>query len=169
MNPTSYAHFNHNEKGMILTRIRGGIVKPWGYGGKSMCHHPVWLLILPCLIQPPPLKVLLLVGAVMAGNGVWQDCQSFPTRTLHQQIEPHIGRGMTTMHSRYCLSIHAHKRSHSSSRRDHCLFIILTHRIFSCFWLTQRAGSRALSSTIFLWRAIHVFGCMISLQTGMAV
>ena len=23
----------------------------------------------------------------MAGSGVWQDCQSFPTRTLHQRVD----------------------------------------------------------------------------------
>ena len=23
---------------------------------------------------------------------MWQDCHSFPTRTLHQQIEPHVGQ-----------------------------------------------------------------------------
>ena len=27
----------------------------------------------------------------MTGSGVWQDCKSFPTRTLHQRIEPHVG------------------------------------------------------------------------------
>ena len=41
MNPTSYAHCNHDEKGMILIRIRVGNVKLWAMGGKSMCHHPV--------------------------------------------------------------------------------------------------------------------------------
>ena len=31
--------------------------------------------------------MLLLVGAVMARSGVWQDCQSLPTRTLHQWVD----------------------------------------------------------------------------------
>ena len=28
----------------------------------------------------------------MDGSGVWKDCQSSPTRTLHQWIEPHDGQ-----------------------------------------------------------------------------
>ena len=28
----------------------------------------------------------------MAGSGVWQDCQSLPTRTLHQRVDPHVGK-----------------------------------------------------------------------------
>ena len=35
---------------------------------------------------------LLVVDSVMAGSGVWQDCQSMPTPTLHQRIEPHVGK-----------------------------------------------------------------------------
>ena len=31
----------------------------------------------------------------MVGSGVWQDCQSLPTCTLHQWIEPHDGRRMS--------------------------------------------------------------------------
>ena len=41
MNPTSYAHCNHNEKGMIFPRIRGGIGKPQTNGEKAMCHLPL--------------------------------------------------------------------------------------------------------------------------------
>ena len=29
----------------------------------------------------------------MAGSGVWQDCQSLPTRTLHQQWNLTLGKG----------------------------------------------------------------------------
>ena len=88
----------------------------------------------PCLIQPPPLKAMMLVGEVMVGSGVWQDCQSFPTRTLHQRIEPHDGqKNDYYAFSPLFLFIHAHRQSGSSSRRDHCLFIILTHRIFPGF------------------------------------
>ena len=70
-------------RGMILTRIRVGDVKPWAMREKAMCHLP---LSYPTTTIK---KLLLLVEAVMAGSGVWQDCQSFPTRTLHQWNEPH--------------------------------------------------------------------------------
>ena len=39
---------------------------------------------------------MLLFGAVMARSGVWQDYQSLPTRTLHQQVDPHVGSETTT-------------------------------------------------------------------------
>ena len=82
MNPTNYAHCNHNEKGMTFPRIRGELLNHEPMGKKP---HVTF----PCLIQLPPLKkkLLLLVGAVMAGSGVWPDCQSFPTRTLHQRVD----------------------------------------------------------------------------------
>ena len=77
-------------RGMIFPRIRVGDVKPWEMGGKAMCHLP---LSYPTTTIK---KLLLLVGAVMAGGGVWQDCQSLPTHTLHQQVNPHDGRKTTT-------------------------------------------------------------------------
>ena len=56
-------------RGMILIRIRGGgqTLNLWG---KAMCQllNPFDLLTFPCLIQLPPLKVMLLVGEVMAGE-----------------------------------------------------------------------------------------------------
>ena len=80
-------------RGMIFTRIRVGELsnlEPWE---KIHVSPPCFdFPIFPCFIQPPPLKALLLVGAVMAGSGVWQDCQSLPTCTLHQWIEPRDGK-----------------------------------------------------------------------------
>ena len=44
MNPTSYARYNHNEKGMIFTKIRVGEMSNLSqWREKSMCHH----LVLP--------------------------------------------------------------------------------------------------------------------------
>ena len=36
-------------------------------------------------------NVLLLVGAVNVGSGVWQECHALPTCTLHQD-DPHAGK-----------------------------------------------------------------------------
>ena len=33
---------------------------------------------------------------LLLGSGVWKDCQSFPTCTLYQQVDPHDGRKTTT-------------------------------------------------------------------------
>ena len=68
MDPTSYAHYKHNQKGMIFLRIRGGGLLNFEPMGKSLVSavNPFDLLTFPCLIQLPPLKALLLVGAVMA-------------------------------------------------------------------------------------------------------
>ena len=48
MNPTSYAHCNHNEKGMIFPRIRGGLLnfEPMGKIHVSAIK-PFWLAHLP--------------------------------------------------------------------------------------------------------------------------
>ena len=56
-------------RGMILTRIRGGIpnFEPMGKTMYQLLNH-FDLLTFPCLIQLPPLKFLLLVGAVMVGE-----------------------------------------------------------------------------------------------------
>ena len=35
----------------------------------------------------------MLVGQLLLDSGVWQDCQSLPTRTLLQElIDPHVGK-----------------------------------------------------------------------------
>ena len=41
MNPTSYVHCNYIEKGMIIPRVNGGIVKPRIYGEKPCVSHPL--------------------------------------------------------------------------------------------------------------------------------
>jgi len=41
MNPTSYVHCNYIEKGMIIPRVRGGIVKPRTYGENPCVSHPL--------------------------------------------------------------------------------------------------------------------------------
>ena len=43
-----------------------------------------------------------------------------------------------------CLSIHVHKRSYSSSCRDHCLFIICMHRISPGFGSLSELGAMLL-------------------------
>ena len=122
-----------------------GDVKPWTMGGReSMCHHPV--LIFPSflvLIQPPPFKALLLVGAVMARSGVWQDCQSLPTCTLHQWFESHDGKENDyAPHSTHStmpfspLSVYPHIG-------DGSLFIIMHKHLF-CFDLMQPGGGSSL-------------------------
>ena len=76
----------------------------------------------------------------MAGIGVWQDCQSLPTRTLHQQFDPHVGKettaaitpcGLSTLATMPFspLSVHPHART--------VVLFILTHRILSCFGLAH--------------------------------
>ena len=65
-------------RGMILTRIRVGDVKPWTMGEKSMCHLPLYYTT--TTIE----KLLLLAEEVMAGSEVWQDCHNLSTCTLHQ-------------------------------------------------------------------------------------
>ena len=108
---------------------------------KSMCHLP---LSYPTTTIE---KLLLLVGAVIAGSGVWQDCQSFPTHTLHQQIQPHDGKKndyaphsiLSTTHYLHCLFI-----PHES------LFIFLTHKLHSC--LVSRSPERGAVSIV-----IHIF------------
>ena len=72
----------------------------------------------------------MLVGQLLLGSGVWQDCQSLPTRTLHQQTHsPSRGQG----------------KHHDP--------------ILHCF-LTQRAGRAILWHSRFSCVcAIHVLGC----------
>ena len=107
----------------------------------------------PCLIQPPPLKYMLLVGAVMVGSGVWQDCQSLPTCTLHQQVDPHVGKETTTAITPCGLSIlsttpfsplsvHPHVRAgivhpHAGT----IVLFILTHRILPSFYSRSELGA----------------------------
>ena len=97
---------------MIFTRIRVGELS--NLEPLEKIH-----VLPPCLIQPPPLKALLLVGEVMAGSGVWQDYQPLPTRTLHQCGWPHDGKQKPspslqgTLHSLHYytsspLSVHPH-------------------------------------------------------------
>ena len=82
----------YNEEGMIPKDKSGGC-KNLDYGGKSMCHHPVWFAHISLSYPTTTLMLCRVVEAViLLGSGVWQDCQSFPTRTLHQRIEPHIGQ-----------------------------------------------------------------------------
>ena len=63
MDPTNYAHYNHNEKGMIFLRIGRGELSNLESMGKSHVStaKPLSLsttlfvfLTFPCLIQLPP-------------------------------------------------------------------------------------------------------------------
>ena len=66
--------------------------------GKNPCVTTLFdFPIFPCLIQLPPLKVLLLVGAFM--DGEWSVAGLLVlshTHTLHQQFDPHVGKETTT-------------------------------------------------------------------------
>ena len=71
----------------------------------------------------------------MAGSGVWQDCQSLPTCTLHQQVDPHVGKEkLITAITHALLNLHSlHYYAilsivYSSSRRDNSLMIPM-HKI----------------------------------------
>ena len=70
----------------MIPKDKGGGCQTLDYGGKSMCYHPVWFAHVP-LSHPTTLMICWVVEAVMAGSGVWQDCQFFPTCTLHQQVD----------------------------------------------------------------------------------
>ena len=79
------------------------------HGEKAMCHHS--FAHLPLSHPTTTLVILLLIGAVNAGNGVCEGCHSFPTRTLplrsqedHYAHYPHFSH--TTALSRGCLSSH---------------------------------------------------------------
>ena len=48
-------------------------------------------------VSTTTLKILMLVGQLLLGSGGWQDYQSLPTCTLHEQtLHPHVGRETTT-------------------------------------------------------------------------
>ena len=76
MNPTSDVHCNHIEKGMIFLRIGRGNYQTLSLWGKAMCqllnpftcHPPFWIAHLPLSYPTTILNVLLLVGAVIAGE-----------------------------------------------------------------------------------------------------
>ena len=71
---------------MIPKDKGGGDVKPWTMGGGNPCVTTLFDF-LSSLVSSNHFNVCGVVEAVMAGSGVWQDCQSFPTRTLHQQVD----------------------------------------------------------------------------------
>ena len=89
----------------------------------------------------------------MAGNGVWQDCQSLPTRTLHQQVYLLLAINLHfhSLHEVILSSVGSpsHIGSCSLSRRDvqgtvhhphierHSVF--LTHS-FPIIFLTHQSG-----------------------------
>ena len=137
----------------------------------------------PCLIQLPILMFNWVVEAVMAGSGVWQDCQSLPTRTLHQRIEPHNGqKNDYALHSFSPLCIISMVYSFlmivSSSMRigrvvhPHVGIIVrsLSSRIgFSWFWAHTMSWEPCSFIHNLLWRAIHIFSYMTSSQTGMVM
>ena len=79
-----------------------------------ICHFP--------LSHPTTLMFCGVVEAVMAGSGVWQDCQSLPTRTLHQGVDLTLEATSTAILSTTplfsglfvphdCLFIHVHRPS----------------------------------------------------------
>ena len=123
-------------RGMILTRIRGEIVKPWAMGENTMCHHPVWFSHISLSYPTTILMLCRVVEAViLLGSGVWQDCQSFPTCTLHQQVDPHIGKenhhrhhSMQTLHSLHDGAVN----TPTLPTRHSPLSLILTQGRMSC-------------------------------------
>ena len=147
---------------MIFTRIRVEGCQNLSHERKSMCHHHV--LIFPSflvLFQPPPLKSLLLVGVVMAGIGVWQDCHSFPTRTLHQQTEPHDGKKndyaphstLSTTMPFFPLSVHPHVGTVVYSFSRIGIFYVWSHaarrgKQFGCHSRSYRVVSSVFSIRI---------------------
>ena len=77
----------------------------------------------------------------MARSGVWQDCQSLPTRTLHQQVEPHDC--LFVPHN--CLFV-----PHDCLFIPHDSLIVPTHRLLSS--LVSCSQEREAISTV-----IHIF------------
>ena len=59
MNPNQLCQCNHNEKGMVFLRIRGGIVKPWAYGENPCVNHPLNTSVVSW-------------GQLLLGSGGWQ-------------------------------------------------------------------------------------------------
>ena len=71
----------------------------------------------------------------MAGSGVWQDCHSLPTRTLHQQVDLTLASKKHHLHSLHeaILSIVASSSCIGGVVHPHAgvvALFILTHRIF---------------------------------------
>ena len=133
---------------------------PKDKGGKLLNLEPMGKK--PC-VNHPFVTADVGWGHLLLGSGGWQDCQSLPTCPLHQQtFYLHVGRKMGGIHS---ILAHPHTLTgicyHFVSRKEttaklHCLAHSHAQDV-SWFWLTQWAGSHVLSSTISLWRAIHVF------------
>ena len=67
-------------------RIRGG--KWWTLSHGGIHVSPPYLIFPSFLVLSNyHFNVCWVVEEIMAGSGVWQDCQSLPTRTLHQQVD----------------------------------------------------------------------------------
>ena len=135
-NPTSYSHCNHNEKGMILTRIRGGCqtLNEWE---KSMCHHPVWFSHFSLSYPTTTLNVQLSSwGSYCFGSGGGKIVSPCPTRTLHSNETScwvkEANLGGFPLSPLWCWTTHALPNFHSL----HCMFN-LTHRQ-ELLILTQR-------------------------------
>ena len=62
-----------------------------------LSHSTTFFCLIP--VSTTKLNPLMLVGAIIAWIVVWQDCQSFPTCTLHQEIHsPSRGQEETMTH-----------------------------------------------------------------------
>ena len=162
---------------MIFTRIRVGECQTLANGGKTHVSPP-------CFIQPLPLKSLLsswgsyCLGVGVVGLSVLAHTHTPPAVDFTMEKETTV---ITPAKTHYCtLSMLVLKHSRtlhyigltivcSSTHRSESLVHYSHAQDFPGFGLTQRAGSRALSSTICCEGTIHVFGYMTSSQTGMVV
>ena len=105
MNPNQLCHYNHIEKGMIFLRIRvRGLLNLEPMGKNPCVNHPFKTYVVSW-------------GQLLLGSGGWQDSQSFPTCTLHQQpLHLLVGRETTNPFFHPCPSSRRDVLSSSSHR-----------------------------------------------------
>ena len=84
------------------------------------------------------------MGLLLLGSGVWQDYQSLPTCTLHQQVDPHVGKETTTAITPCGLSTLSAMPFSPLSVHPHAgtvVLFILTHRILPGFDSHSKLGA----------------------------
>ena len=97
----------------------------------------------------------MLVGQLLLGSGVWQDCQSFPTRTLHQQtLSPSRGHSS--------ILAYPHAETVVSSPHAQVLAFLLTQR-------PGRAASRARFCCVCEFRGWGIFLCVFLIVVGLTM